>query len=173
MLTTLVLSLAVTFGLAGEGEEMVVGASTDFHASLIALPGHDFSGLQIAMRRSRPCQVRAFFHGAPPRAAQFCAGRVTQRHVEDAGRAILATGQRVNGIAACLTDDERIGAVRLYTFSGEAVTARVGECVTEFRTVWCQRGWTVQGLQLYFDRPAGGLAHGGLVGLRPLCVDSA
>ncbi|WP_295692123.1 hypothetical protein [uncultured Maricaulis sp.] len=173
MLKALVLSLAVTFGVVGEGEEMVVGTSTDFHSSLIALPGHDFHGLQIAVRRARPCQVRAFFQGAPPRAAQFCAGRVTQRHVEEAGRAILEDGARVNGIAACLTARERIGAVRLYTFSGEAVTARVGECVTEFRTVWCQRGWTVQGLQLYFDRPAGGLAHGGLVGLRPLCVDSA
>ncbi|WP_143742959.1 hypothetical protein [Maricaulis sp. W15] len=173
MLTSLLVSLVLSLGRAGEGEEMVLGQTTDYHTSLIALSGHDFYGLQIAVRRHRPCQVRAFFHDAPPRAAQYCFGRVTQRHVTEAGSGILDAGERVNGVAACFTATDRVGAVRLYTFSGEAVTARVGNCVTEFRTVWCERGWTVQGLQLYFDRPAGGLSHASLVGMRPLCVDSA
>ena len=173
MLAMLVMSLAVALGLVGEGEDRVIGRSTDFHTSLIALSGSDFHGLQITVRNHRPCQVRAFFQDAPPRAAQYCSGRVTRRHMADAGLALLGPGERVNGIAACLAENERIGAVRLYTFSDEAVTARAGACMTEFRTVWCPRGWTVQGLQLYFDRPAGGLSHASLVGLRPLCVQSA
>ncbi|WP_291844643.1 hypothetical protein [Maricaulis sp.] len=172
MLTSLIVSLVLSLGLMGEGEEMVVGQITDHDASLIGPPGHDFYGVKIAVRRHHPCQVRAFFHGAPPRAAQFCAGRVTSRHIAEAATGVLDPGDRVNGVSACFTEDEQVGAIRLYRFSGEAVTARAGACVTEYRTVWCQRGWTVQGLQLYFDGPSGGRSHASLVGMRPLCVDS-
>ncbi len=173
MLTTFVMAILVTFSMIGESEEMVVGETTDFHTSLIAVSGHDFYGLQIGVRRDRPCQVRAFFRGASPRTAQFCTRRMTRRQLEGAGSATLRAGERVNGIAACFTDAERVGAVRLYTFADEAVTAEAGDCVTEYRTVWCQRGWTVQGVQLYFDRAATGPGQASLVGLRPLCVNSA
>ena len=88
MLAMLVMSLAVAIGLAGEGEDRVIGRSTDFHTSLIALSGSDFHGLQITVRNHRPCQVRAFFQDAPPRAAQYCSGRVTRRHMADAGLAL-------------------------------------------------------------------------------------
>ena len=118
-------------------------------------------------------QVRAFFRGASPRTAQFCTRRMTRRQLAGAGTATLRAGERVNGVAACFTDDERVGAVRLYTFADEAATAEAGDCVTEYRTVWCQRGWTVQGVQLYFDRAAVGPGQASLVGLRPLCVNSA
>ena len=173
MLTPLVVSLLLGLGHGPDGAEMVLGQSTPFYASLLAQPGQDLYGVQIAARWERPCQVRAFFHGGPPQAVQFCSGRVTRRHIGEGGTGILDDGARANGISACFTSQNRVGAVRLYAFSGEAVTARTGACVTEFRTVWCQRGWTVQGLQLYFDRPAGGLRHASLVGLRPLCADSA
>jgi len=173
MLTTFVVAMLMSFGTIGEGEEMVVGQTTEFHTSLIADPGHDFYGLQIAVRRDRPCQVRAFFRGASPRTAQFCTRRMTRRQLAGAGTATLSAEERVNGIAACFTDDERVGAVRLYTFADEAATAEAGDCVTEYRTVWCQRGWTVQGVQLYFDRAAVGPGQASLVGLRPLCVNSA
>ncbi|WP_323762606.1 hypothetical protein [Maricaulis sp.] len=173
MLTTFVAAMLVAFGTVGEGEEMVVGQTTAYHTSLIAVPGHDFYGLQIAVRRDRPCQVRAFFRGASPRTAQFCTRRMTRRQLAGAGTATLRAGERVNGISACFTEDERVGAVRLYTFADQAATAEAGECVTEYRTVWCQRGWTVQGVQLYFDRAAAGPGQASLVGLRPLCVNSA
>jgi len=173
MLTTILMAMTLNISFAGERGHMLIGEATDHHESLIAQSGNDLYGLQVSVRGHRACQVRAFFQGMPPQTAQFCAGRVTRRHVDDAGMAVFEAGETVNGVAACFDEDDKVGAIRLYTYSDGAVTAHVAPCVTEYRTVWCKRGWTVQGLQLYFDRPAGGLAHAGLVGLRPLCVDSA
>jgi len=165
-------SLAAHADLDGEGAAMRLGRKTAHHASLIAPAGQDFFGLQMIVRHGNPCQIRAFFDGAPPRVAQYCAGRITRRHVDNARYAVLEPGDRVNGLAVCMADDDRIGALRLYTFSGAAVTARAEACVTEYRAVWCRSGWRVQGVQLYFDRAAGGMSHARLVGLRPLCADA-
>ncbi|MBO6798412.1 hypothetical protein [Maricaulis sp.] len=170
MLLTLILASSLTLTIAGEGDAQVVGAVTEHQSTLLSQGGGALYGLQITERRSRACQVRAFFRGAPPRTSQFCSGRVVGRHVRDASAALMGIAEEVTGLSACMDRNEKIAVVRLHSGSGQTAQASVGECATDFQRVDCEAGWAVQGIQFYFDGASGTRSHRHLSGMRPLCT---
>ena len=158
-------------GLAsgGENDAMMIGEKTGHSAALVGATTDSFYGLQITSRGRNACQVRAFFRGAVPQAAQFCRGRVRAGHVRDASVAVLGQGERLQGLSACLTRRGTVGSIRLHTQDDEIYAANMSDCNDGYTSVECQDGWAIQGLELYFDGPGDGRSHRRLRGLRPLC----
>ncbi len=148
-----------------------VGAMTDYSVALIGEGGAGPYGLHLTRRDGRVCQLRVYFQGQAPRMAEYCAGRVVSRHVEEAGLARMETQSTVTAIAACFSSDLAVAAVRLAADNGESATAQALPCAGDYTRVSCAAGWAVQGLYLYFDGPADGRQHRRLVGLRPLCAN--
>ncbi|WP_417468364.1 hypothetical protein [Maricaulis sp.] len=170
----LIASLAIFASLAGSELDsepsMLLGLETRESKTLLSENAEDFYGLQLTPRDNRVCQVRAFFRGAPPRTARYCAGRVTGRQVARSGVAVLGVGETVQGIGTCFGRNRRIVAVRFFTGAGETVTAQTAACTGSFQEVRCQEGWVVQGVQLYFGGASWLRPQPGLQGLRPLCT---
>ncbi|WP_417481582.1 hypothetical protein [Maricaulis sp.] len=170
----LIVSLAVFASLAGSDLDidpsMLLGLETPESKTLLSENAEDLYGLQLTLRDNRLCQVRAFFRGAPPRAARYCAGRVTGRQVARSGVAVLGVGETLQGVGACFGRDRRIVAVRFLTAAGETATAQTAPCTGSFEQVRCQNDWVVQGVQLYFGGASWLRPQPNLQGLRPLCT---
>lgn len=166
----MLLTLVFAAVLIGEGDSQVVGSVTEHDTTVLGEGNGALYGLQFTERRSRACQVRAFFRGHPPRTAQFCSGRVVGRHVRDAAAALMGVTEEVTGLSACHDRRGKLAVVRLHSGNDETAEARLGDCDGDFQRVDCGDGWAVQGLQLYFDGPAQTRAHRNLAGIRPLCT---
>lgn len=166
----MLLTLVLTAVLIGEGDAQVIGSVTDYDTTLLGEGSGALYGLQFTERRSRACQVRAFFRGNPPRTAQFCSGRVVGRHVRNAAAALMGVTEEVTGLSGCKDHRGHLAVIRLHSGNHEVAEARVGECSTRYQRVDCEEGWAVQGLQLYFDGQAQTRSHRNLSGIRPLCT---
>lgn len=164
------LTLVLAAALIGEGDAQVIGSVTDYDTTLLGEGDGALYGLQFTERRSRACQVRAFFRGNSPRTAQFCSGRVVGRHVRNAAAALMGVTEEVTGLSGCKDGRGNLAVVRLHSGNHEISEARVGECETRFQRVDCAEGWAVQGVQLYFDGEAQTRSHRNLAGIRPLCT---
>ena len=174
MIVAILLLAASLSGSALEGEpSMLLGTETRESKTLLSEDGENLYALQLTPRDGRLCQVRAFFRGAPPRAARFCSGRVTGRQIARSGVAVLGVGESVRGIGTCSVGGDRIVAVRFYTGTGAYVTAQVEDCSGTYQQVWCQGEWVVQGVQLYFGGASWLRPRPSLQGLRPLCTAMA
>ena len=170
MIAAMVLLIANLAVSVAEGESsMLLGIQTEHAKTLLSQNDERLYGLQLTPRNGRLCQVRAFFRGAPPRAARFCSNRVIGRQVARSGVAVLGLGERVHGVGACSVND-RIVAVRLYTRDGAYVAAQIDACDGPYQQVWCQGNWVVQGVQLYFGGANWLRPRPGLQGIRPLCT---
>lgn len=167
-------ALFITQGEASPGrasDAWLIGRETEYSAALIGDAADGLYAIQLTSRGGRLCQVRAFFHAEEPRAAQFCAGRVVARHVRDAGIAMLAEDEFATSLSACLTPRGHVAALRFAAAGGRSVTAPFRHCdATGFVRVDCAEGWSIQGLDLYFDGAPGRFTHRRLVGIRPLCM---
>lgn len=166
---SVLIAAAASLLASGENDAMMIGEKTQYSAALVGEMTDSFYGLQFTSRGRNACQVRAFFRGGVPQAAQFCRGRVRAGHVRGASMAVLGQGERLQGISGCLTARGTVGAIRMHTQADRFYTANLDRCESDFADIQCDDGWAIQGLELYFDGPGDGRAHRRLRGLRPLC----
>ena len=151
--------------------DRVLGQTSRHSETLVAQMGYGLYALQLTDRHGRLCQARGFFRGAPPQAAQFCTGRVTEHYLRRASRlSVLLEGDVADRLGACVDADGRV--IMLYVSAGEDRGHLSNDVTCPVDLEWgiCPSGWEVQGVQLYFNHHRTWWRHARLIGARPLCA---